>query len=96
MHNSNSVPGTSFHCSGNGWVTQELSLQKSYVSYFRTDLGKVTYPATSPENSLLQESHKFPVHDLLLDRAPFPEQFPFSCPINGQVACTATLHVHEI
>ena len=39
VHNSNSVPGTSFHCSGNGWVTQELSLQKSYVSYFRTDLG---------------------------------------------------------
>ena len=32
------------------------------------------YRATSPEDFLHQESRKFPVHDLLVDKAPISEQ----------------------
>ena len=35
----------------------------------RVRIGHPHHPATSPEDSLLQESCMFPVHDLLLDRA---------------------------
>ena len=68
------VPGTSFHCSGNGWVTQEL-----YLEWFRFFIANI--PHTRPV-LLIQDGHdshtSFEVIELACSSKPSIPHHPHS------------------